>query len=92
MSRRMKGDESAAFRAVVWVVPYEGEAWVSGHYGPYATESAAKGRLTVKVEEGKSSASYRARGWWDDDAAHKPEDAVTGHIERSSVEWKRVED
>jgi hypothetical protein len=92
VSRRMLGDQSTAFRAVVWVVPYEGEARAE-HFGPYASAPAAKGQLTNKIDDNKDWARYRARRWCGDGSFVKdPEDAVTGYIEQSSVSWTRVDD
>lgn len=93
MARTMDGADTAAFRAVITTTdeanpdsPYESyrvERSYTLYAGPYRTIGAAKGALTR--EQGEAAYRNASLADW------SQRRTVTGHIERSSTVWERVE-
>lgn len=80
MPRVMRGDESAAFRAVITTTYPSGNTSTS-YRGPFGTKGAARAAIT-RAER----AAEHARRYWREDRT------VTGHVETSSTIWTKLED
>lgn len=84
MSRLMHGDEAVAYRAVI-VETHEGGSEPKEYVtfvGPYVTVGTAKAAITWAVRKAER---YGRWGIWGTDVT------VTGHVEKSSIVWERVD-
>jgi len=91
MGRLMHGDEAVAYRAVITTThpadpesEYESdrtEHVYTSYAGPYGTKGAARAAITRTKREATWRGSWR-----------RTTPVVTGHVERSSITWERIDE